>query len=635
MSDPSKLSFKVILLITINSIMGTGIFFLPAVGARQAGLFAIISWILMGLIAIYYSTIFGELVSRYPREGGVYEYAKEAFGFFPSFILGWITLISANITIAMLMVGAIKYVGPNLSNLVLSVISIIFVLLFNILAFKGMKTGKVMLIAFACLTLIAVLGIIIPGLFMFNPANFTDWMAHASFAALELNFSGFLGGGILIIATIFFIAETFFGWETVTFLAEQVNDPKKIMPKALVIGTITISILALLFVIASKSLIHWSVLGESLTPLSDLASVIYGPWIVNSYSILVYLAIIGSVAGWIVAAPNLLVALSKDKLFVPSFAKLHPKTGTPYKAIIFQTIVTSIIVVVGAGNYETLLHLLVPMVLILYASVIVSLIVIRKKHPSFDGYIAPGGTSGPYILMFITIGLLSMWALNQHGAIETLKTIGIFILLGIPIFLLMNFYFNPQSSVTFKNKTAYLSGIFEVLFLPKKIRARLLSGVKPHHQVLFLGAGSGILIKESYFPKENITILENSPSIVNTLKKQFPEVNIIHDEHLISRIHPDIIKADVVISVNLLSHIQDLSLHLKYLHSILPKNASICFFDYADFYKFIPNNIPPLNELRQIFQDNGFAVKIEKVSGILWTYLFVEGIKSDSTAIYI
>ena len=114
--NKNLLGFWTIFLITVNSIVGTGIFFLPAVGMREAGLFSIISWIVMGLIAIYTGMIFGEVVGIYPKEGGVYEYAKQAFGNFPSFLLGWMSLIAANVTIAMLMVGAIKYVGPFLSN---------------------------------------------------------------------------------------------------------------------------------------------------------------------------------------------------------------------------------------------------------------------------------------------------------------------------------------------------------------------------------------------------------------------------------------------------------------------------------------------------------------------------------------
>lgn len=634
MGDGANLSFPVILLITINSIMGTGIFFLPSVGARQAGLFAIISWAIMGIIAIFYSTIFGELVSRYPREGGVFEYAKEAFGFFPSFLLGWMTLISANITIAMLMVGAIKYVGPSLNNMVIAGISIVFILIFNFIAFKGLKTGKVMLLTFAGLTLVAVLGILIPGLINFNPANFTQWLSHESFSGIGFNLAGMIGSSVIIFGTIFFIAETFFGWETVTFLAEQVKNPRKIMPKALVNGTIIIAVTSLLFVIASKSILHWSVLATSATPLADLASAVYGVGMVPVYSILVYLAIIGSVAGWIVAAPNLLVALAKDKLFIPSFANKHSKNGTPYKAIAFQTIVTSALVVIGAGSYETLLHLLVPMVLMLYGSVILSLLFIRRKNKDFDGYKAPGGKVMPILLLLFTLGLIAMWGIQDHNAIETLEIIGTFVVVGVPVFLLMNFNYNPHASVTFQDQTLSLTRLLERIFLPRKIRRRLLSGVQEHHELLFLGVGSGLLIKEAPILNEKIVVVERSPQLVNYIKRRYPGVDVIYDEYLISRIHPDIQRADVIISIGLLSHIQNLSVHLKYLHQVLPENAIIKFFDYSKFYKVIPNNIPPIEELRKIFEDNGFSIHIDEIKGLFWDYLLVEGIKSSSGAAY-
>ncbi|MGM5481651.1 MAG: amino acid permease, partial [Nanobdellota archaeon] len=380
---------------------------------------------------------------------------------------------------------------------------------------------------------------------------------------------------------------------------------------------------------------HWSELASSITPLADLASAVYGPWIVPVYSILVYLAIIGSVAGWIVAAPNLLVALAKDKLFPPSFAKPHPKTGTPYKAIIFQTIVTSGLVMIGAGSYETLLHLLVPMLLVLYMSVVLSLLFIRKKHPAFDGYIAPGGKFGPIALIFLTLGMIVMWAFNQSDAVHTLKIIGGFVLIGIPVFMLMNFHYNPHATVSFHEKTAELSRLFERLFLPKKIRRRLLYGLNERQRVLFLGAGSGLLIKELPHPDEHITVIEHSSALAKKLTGRFPQIRVINDHHAISRIHPSVETADVLISVSLLSHIQDISAYLKHIHDILPENAKIRFFDYADFYKVIPNSIPSVAELREIFTQNGFAVKVEKIKGLFWSYLIVEGIKSESAGFYI
>ena len=245
------LDFKVILLITINAIMGTGIFFLPAIGAGVAGPASILSWVAMGIIAIYISMCFAELTSMYPSAGGVYEFCKHAYGRFASFIIGWTTMIAGNITIAMLIVGAIQYLVPLIPSFIKIPISIAFILLFNFIAYKGMKTSAVMLVTFSFITLIALFGLIIPGLFHFNPENLTPFFAVPISA---------------IFVAIFFIAETFFGWETATFLAEETKDGEKVMPKVLIISTIVITIISLLFVFTSLGTISWQIFGKSSFP---------------------------------------------------------------------------------------------------------------------------------------------------------------------------------------------------------------------------------------------------------------------------------------------------------------------------------------------------------------------------------
>lgn len=633
--NSGKLGFLTILLITINSIMGTGIFFLPAVGAREGGLFSIFSWIIMGLVAIYISTIFAELVGRFPKEGGVYEYAKEAFGHFPSFLLGWMTFIAANVTIAMLIVGAIKYIGPVLPNIYLIIISIVFVIIFNFMAFKGLKTGAVMLVAFAFITLTAVFGIMIPGLLQFNPANFSDLFSGAGLSSIDTGTGGILGIGILIFVVIFFIAETFFGWETATFLAEQVNNPRKVMPKVMKLATILIAIFCLLFVIASFSLIPYQTFGESVTPLADLAAVVYGPQIIPIYGILVYLAIIGSVAGWIVATPNLLLALAKDKLFLTQLAKKHPKTNTPYKAIIFQTILTSLLVIVGAGNYETLLHLLVPLVLILYASVILSLLFIRKKYPHTDTYKAPGGKVGPIALILFVVALVTMWIITTPGALHTTLIIGSFILFGIPIYLLLIFYYNPQATIKFQNQISVLSYFFERVFLPKRIRRKFLENSQIKGRiVLELGASSGLVSHEiSRREPARQIIIEQSKALTTFIKKRLehaPNVECIYDEHLTARVHPDVKEVNEIFSVGILTNLHDEEQYLKQLAKILPEHGRIHIFDYVDMYKIIPNKelVDDHEQLKKIFRDAGFAIKIRKEKGLLWNYLIIDGLKT-------
>jgi amino acid transporter len=638
-NEKSKLGYAAILLITINSIMGTGIFFLPAVGAREAGLWSIVSWIVMGLVGIYFASIFGELVSRYPREGGVYEYAKEAFGQFPSFLLGWMSLIAAYVTIAMLIVGAIRYVGPILSNTAIIIISIIFIILFNLMAFAGLKTGAFMLVTFAFITLTALFGIMVPAFMDFNIANLSNWSSHPAF--FQADSFAFFG---VIFVTIFYIAETFFGWETTTFLAEQVRNPRKVMPKVLIIGTVIITVIVLLFVVASMSTIHFSVFGQSTTPLSDLATSLYGAEIGSYFAILVYLAIIGSVAGWIVAAPNLVVALAKDKMFLAQLADKHPKRKTPYKAIIFQTLVCSFLVFVGAGNYESLLHLLVPLVLILYAAVVVSLIVIRKKYPyAPTQYRAPGGKFGPYVLVFVSLALIIYWAVTASYAVSTLKLIFSFIFFSIPIYLLLIVYYNPAATIRFQNKTAKLFLFLERIFFPRWIEKELIANaIVSDKVVLELGASSGIMsrrIRKSR-PKKHI-IIEQSVGLKNILSSRMKNeinVHVLHDEHLTSRIHPSVLFVEEVFSFGILGNLHDEQRYLKQLAKIIPENGRIHFFDYVDMYKFIPNKeiFNDLDRLKALFREAGFAVTIKKHKGWLWNYLIIDGIRTRHTdSVYI
>ena len=106
------LSFRVILLITINSIMGTGIWFLTSAGAKHAGPASLISWAILSLISVYIAMCFAELTSMFPKAGGVYEFAKQAYGRFWSFVIGWTTSIAGSVTIAMLLLGALQYLIP-------------------------------------------------------------------------------------------------------------------------------------------------------------------------------------------------------------------------------------------------------------------------------------------------------------------------------------------------------------------------------------------------------------------------------------------------------------------------------------------------------------------------------------------
>ena len=104
---------KTLLMLAINATLGTGIYFLPAVGAAYSGTSSLLAWMITSVMAVLASLYFAELVSMFPKSGGAYEFVKQAFGRSTAFVFGWLSWIISNITISMLVVGSIKYLMPS------------------------------------------------------------------------------------------------------------------------------------------------------------------------------------------------------------------------------------------------------------------------------------------------------------------------------------------------------------------------------------------------------------------------------------------------------------------------------------------------------------------------------------------
>jgi basic amino acid/polyamine antiporter, APA family len=618
------LSYPAILLITINSIMGTGIFFLPAVGAGSAGPASILSWLLLSIISIYIAMCFAELSSMFPKSGGIYEYSKQAYGRFLSFIIGWMTVIAGNVTIAMLVVGAIQYLIPVGSVFMKIGVSLIFIFAFNYIAFRGMKTSAVMLITFAFITLGAIFGLIIPGLFKVSAENFTPFFVFP--------FSS-------ILITIFLIAETFFGWETATFLAEETKDGKRVMPKALIWGTVIIAIICLLFVITSIGVMDWKLLGQSATPLSDLGILHYGLIGEGIFTILVYLAIIGSVAGWVVSAPRLLLAMAKDKLFLTHFAKIHKKNLTPHRAIIFQTVLTTILVIVGAGSYTTMLHLLVPIVLVIYSLVMLSVVVLRFKKPNLKRYYkAPFGKVGPVLVSLFMLFLIYVWLDHTSGAFDIVKVAVSLILLGIPIYFLVEMYHDGAAITKVNEKLSYLFLFFENLIFPLSTRKKVLFmlGDLKNKTVLEYGCSIGTLTRKlakKVLPNGKVYAfdhIEHNVNVANKHLKRNKHVSVSHHANLEQfKTKVKMPLADVLVSAGSFSYLQNPQQVLKHLGEKVKRGGRIVFLDYDNFFYLLPNVawLSDDKKLKRMFKEAGFKIQIVKKRRLFWQNIFIHGEK--------
>lgn len=630
-----NLGFWTVFSITITAMIGTGLFFGIAIAANKAGNLSIISWALLGLLTVYVGACFGELASMFPNAGGIYEFAKQAYGKgLPSFLIGWGSWISINMMNALLIVAALEYLLPSdFSNIYKILLSIGLIILLNFFAFFGTDSISAILGIFATIILLVLITIIVFGVGHISVANFSPF---------------FTSPMIMIFVALFFIVETFFGWENATFMAEETTNPEKTIPKALLLSSIFVSLLGILLAIVMLGIIPWQEIGLSQTPISDLTAILFTGSMAIAVNIGIGLALIGSAAGGLIGTPRLLLGLARDKFFIEQFSDIHPKFQTPYKAIIFQTIISIIVIIFGFGNYNYLLSLLVPIALFTYIAIILSVTILRYKKPNHPRpFRVWFGKSGPIIVSIIYLSIIVSWLIFTPGAFGMLKLGISFILFGIPIFLLLLVYYDPDWIKKINDKFAILDLWFENFNFPKKFRRELLGYFQDLKDKVVLDYGSGVgtltlHLADIVGPNGKIyatDLSEKNVSILNKrlTRKRLSNVIVIHDEHHVNRIHPSIRNVDVVFSVGQLSYVQDVKKLLKELYTILPKNGKICLVEYIDYFWVIPNVkwLSNDEEIKELFRQSGFAVHVVRKKRVFWNYVIIYGIKSKEDLVYI
>ena len=603
------LSFRVILLITINSIMGTGIWFLVAAGAKHAGPASLIAWGVLSLIAIYIAMCFGELTSMFPKAGGVYEFAKQTYGRFWSFVIGWTTAIAGSVTIAMLLLGALRYLIPLEYGRFYVPIAIVLIVAFNYIAFRGMNTSTVMLVTFALITLGTVTAIIIPGFIRLDPQNFLPFFVFPT-----LN----------ILLAIFFISETFFGWESAIFLSAETKNPTKVMPKALIYGTIVIALLSFFLAFTSIGAIPWETFGESAAPLKDLGAFHFGSTGKIIFAVLVFVSIIGAVASWIVTAPRLLMAIAEDKLFFVQFARIHPKHKSPYVSIIFQVFLVSILVIVGAGNYERLLHILIPLILFIYSAVLLSVVVLRFKKPEQKRpYKVIFGKVGPLFTILFMMFLLAMFIRETHGALDILRISASLIIFGIPAYFAIELFYDPKYVRLRRGLMATLKHHYHELPLPKPLFTHILGLVGP------ITKTSVIVDYESGVGAFTKSILKSGKafkriSIFNPSKAEIKHVHLPKEHKKQVKVYlrrtwkipKEIKNVDIFVSFHSLGYIKDIPLFLKELRRMLKKKGKFLF--YLRYYGVTPNALlmEDKKKITQLFSREKLRVRYKRKRGL-------------------
>lgn len=251
------------------------------------------------------------------------------------------------------------------------------------------------------------------------------------------------------------------------------------------------------------------------------------------------------------------------------------------------------------------------------------------------------------MLIIVAIWIFPDFRNIDYSTLNILKFGFSLIFVGVPIYLLLEIYYNPDTIIKINDSLAYLTLWMERFILPKSIRRELLAllGDAKGKKILEFGCSVGTLtmyLAQAVNPNGRVyaTDLSKKDLLITKkrlIKKGHLHVIVIHDEHQINRVHPSIPHVDAIVSVGMMGYLQDVKKVLKEMRELLPYGGKIVFLDYVDFFKVIPNVAWLSNNrtIEKIFREAGFSVFVTRRKGLFWNYVYVYGIKFHEDIPYI
>lgn len=381
--------------ILVGAVIGSGIFMTPGTVAAAAASFGpfMIAWILAGASGILCSLVYAELSPAMPIAGGPYVYITEAFGKGAGFVYGWSMTIGNYIPLVAMLAtgfaGNLAKLIPGMTPTGVKMVATSVILALMILNIRGTKLGSTVANFFTVGKLLALLLVIIGGFFCLSPENFTS--AATASGNTEWN-------GVLNAAFPAFLA--FGGYYQLAYMSADIKDPKKTLPKAMIIGMIIVIAVNILISIACVGTVGFAELAGSETPVVDAGTAIFGTAGTIIVTIGACVSIFGALNGGIMSYPRVSYSMSQNGLMFQSFGKLHKTFYTPYVPTLFICLVA--LIFVWTGSFSTLLGINVFAGRILECVVCLSLLVLRKKKPDMSRPLKMPGYPVTTVLAIVT-----------------------------------------------------------------------------------------------------------------------------------------------------------------------------------------------------------------------------------------
>ena len=352
----------------VGLILGAGIYVLIGEAVGFAGDSVWIAFVLGSIVALFAGLSYAELSALFPKAAAEYVFIKNAFknNFF-AFVIGWLTAITSIITAATVALGFGGYFAEFFQvPIIISAIGLLGIL--SLVNFIGIRESAWTNTVFTIIEAGGLILIIIIGFTVLNPepVNYTE--------------SPFGFTGIAIAFVLIFFA--FIGFEDMANVAEEVKNPKKTLPRAIILSVLISGIIYILVSLAVVRVVNWEELATSSAPMAMVAERGLGSEAHLVLSSIALFAITNTVLITLVAGSRIFYGMAREKVFPSLLEKIHFKTKTPWIAVL--VILITSIGFTFIGDIVIVANITVFAIVITFASVNLAVIVLRYTEPNIE-----------------------------------------------------------------------------------------------------------------------------------------------------------------------------------------------------------------------------------------------------------
>jgi APA family basic amino acid/polyamine antiporter len=423
------LGFTDLLLLTLGTVIGSGIFIVPGVVLKQTqghlGV-ALLVWVVGGVVSFLGAHTYAELGAMTPEAGGLYAYIRDAFGPLPAFLYGWTSfLVIASGSVATLAVAFSAYLGQlvPIGPVGAKVASTLMIVVITVVNVRGTRQSATVENS---ATTIKVGALLLIGLALVVAGH--AWPARATLWPPALTSSVMSGFGAAMIGVLW----AYEGWQYVTFSAGETRDPQRVFPRSIAVATFALIVLYLLANVGYVAAIGPEAASQSSHVAADATAAVFGSFSGKLLSVLALVSIFSATNGLVLTAPRLYFAMARDGLFFARLAKVSERFGTPASAIVLLSCWSMLLAL--TGTFEQLLTYVVFAGWIFYGLGALAVFASRRRYPdAVRPFRTPGYPVTPVLFALAAALLVGNTLFQQTRQAAIGLTV---VLLGTPVYFL-------------------------------------------------------------------------------------------------------------------------------------------------------------------------------------------------------